>query len=207
MDTKVEAPSAEEIAAEQAATQLPKEDEVRAQIIADYGFDEAEDADRIDRLTKKEMDHREKLSGAIGQKIKYRELAKKVPPEKKEETVVVTPPAEDLSTRDTLAIMNAKVPEEDVDTVIKWAKVNKISVTEALKDKDLNTVLERHAEERRTDEATQAGRQNRGATRPTGEDLLAKAEQTGEVPDTDEGMQDLFNARIGRKLNRGPKRR
>lgn len=77
--------SPEEQKAEQEALAEKKEDEVRASIISDLGFDEVSDADKIDKLVAKEMENHKKLSTAIGQKIKHRttadELRKKVPME------------------------------------------------------------------------------------------------------------------------------
>ena len=76
--------SPEELAAEQVALQESKEDEVRANIINEFGFDESVDADKIDRLVTKEMEFSKKLSSAIGQKIKVRNerdaLLKNTPP-------------------------------------------------------------------------------------------------------------------------------
>lgn len=72
----------EELAAEQAALAESKEVEIREKIVAEFGFDEVDDFERIDKLVAKELSHREKLSSAIGQKIKHRaeadELRKKV---------------------------------------------------------------------------------------------------------------------------------
>lgn len=83
--------TAEDLALEQGASKEIKEDEVRANIIIEYGFNETDDAERIDKLTKKEMDGHKKLSAAIGQKIKYREAAKAVKPA---EPVVAKPAVE-----------------------------------------------------------------------------------------------------------------
>ncbi len=67
-------PTAEELAAEQAdlVTAQEKEEEVRAKVITEYGFDEVDDLERINKVVAKEMDSRKKLFAAIGQKIKYR---------------------------------------------------------------------------------------------------------------------------------------
>ncbi|MGF6428216.1 hypothetical protein [Bradyrhizobium elkanii] len=62
----------EELAAEQAQVQLPKEEEVRAEIIQEFGFDPENDKERIEKAVAKEMSSRTKLSKAIGQKIAYR---------------------------------------------------------------------------------------------------------------------------------------
>ena len=57
---------------------LPQEEDVRENIITEFGFDEDTDSDRIDRLVEKEMDNSKKLSDAIGQKIKHRDRVKEL---------------------------------------------------------------------------------------------------------------------------------
>ena len=64
--------SKEELEAEQNALKELKEEEIKAEVISEYGFDEIDDAERIDKVVKKELDNRKKLSQAIGQKIKIR---------------------------------------------------------------------------------------------------------------------------------------
>ena|ERR1700712_1946952 len=102
-----------------------------------------------------------------------------------------------LTAEDALALAKADVEEEDLETVTKWAKSNTMTVKEALKDKDLRLILDGHAEERRTADATNTGGA-RGAKKASGDDLLRKAETTNELPDTDEGMDALASARHGR---------
>ena len=83
MDKNLNNPTPEELAAEAAALGEVKEDEVRKNVISEFGFDEVDDAERIDKLVAKEVSSRKELSVAIGQKIKYRDsLAheKKDPP-------------------------------------------------------------------------------------------------------------------------------
>ncbi|MCH8294716.1 hypothetical protein IH992_26830, partial [Candidatus Poribacteria bacterium] len=65
--------SPEEAKAEQEALAEAKEEEVRTGIIEEYGFDEDTDKENIDKLVKSELDHRSKLSKAIGQKVKFRD--------------------------------------------------------------------------------------------------------------------------------------
>lgn len=81
---------------------------------------------------------------------------------------------------------------------MKFAKDEGISIPEALKNSELKAILDVRAEERRTASATQT-RSARGVARPTGEDLLRKAEKTGELPSSSEDMTALAEARIARK--------
>lgn len=198
MDT---VPTPEELAAEQSALQLPKEEEVRKNIIEEFGFDETADAEKIDKLVAKDIESRKKLSLAIGQKIKHRtekeELKKNIPPPKEE-----VKQQETLSTKDFLALTESKVSSEDFDEVVRVAKVLGKSIGEALKDTTLKTILETRAEERKTAQATHVKGGARGTTKTDGEALLNKAETTGEVPETAEGMKSLAEARIARLKNK-----
>lgn len=199
-------PTAEELAEEQAAAQVPKEEEIRAQVIEDYGFDEEADKDRIDRLTQKEVDHRTKLHKAVGQKIKHRDeatrLAALVPEDRKPVVPPVVPPEEkkdEFSSMDLYALMQNQVPQEDVPEVSKAAKLLGVTVVEALKDPMVQSILAKNAEFRKS--ATAA---NRGAARPsskkiTDEELIEKANK-GEIPDagTPEAEQLFFARRKNR---------
>lgn len=109
----------EEQNAEAEALKERKEDEIRAEVIAEFGFDEDNDADKIEKAVKREVAHREKLSGAIGQKIKYREALKANPPKPKED---------DKGTKPTV------IAPEDLDK-----KVNE-GVTKTLEQRDLDAM-------------------------------------------------------------------
>lgn len=108
-----------------------------------------------------------------------------------------------LTTKDALALVNAKVSDEDYDEVIRVSKILGKTIGETLKDKTMQSILSERVEERQTAELAQTGKNRRGESKTTGEDLLEKAEKTGEVPDTDEGLQKLFQARIARKVKSG----
>ena len=69
----------EEQKAEQEALAEVKNEELRDKIAEDMDLDPDDDADLLDKLVEREKAHREKLSGAIKQKIKYRETAQKLP--------------------------------------------------------------------------------------------------------------------------------
>lgn len=105
-----------------------------------------------------------------------------------------------LTTKDALALVNAKVSDEDYDEVIRVSKIFGKSIGETLKDKTMQSILSERVEERRTAELAQTGKNRRGESKTTGEDLLAKAEKTGEVPEDEEGLKKLFQARMARKV-------
>jgi len=101
-------------------------------------------------------------------------------------------PADGVSADDIIALTG--IDAEDRERVRKWATQTGTSITEALNDPDLKLILDTRAEERRTAAATSIG-SGRGSSKVTGEQLLDKARTTGEVPDTDEGMAKLAEAR------------
>lgn len=103
-----------------------------------------------------------------------------------------------LTPKDYLALTEAQVSSQDFDEVLRVSKILGKPISEALQDKTLKQILADRKEERATAQATNAGKSSRGGTRITGETLLEKAEKTGEVPDTPEGMRALAEARIAR---------
>lgn len=104
-----------------------------------------------------------------------------------------------LSEYDILALKNSNITEkEDLDTVKEYSKKLGLSIADALSDKYVKTVLADKAEERRTARATET-RSPRGIAKNTGEDLLRKAEQTGEVPTSEDALRAIAEARLARK--------
>lgn len=145
------------------AAQAIKEDDVRAQIIEEYGFDETDDSDKIDKLVNKEMDNAKKLSSAIGQKIKQREkadglekeLEDKTPkPEEKKEEKKKTSEEElgekigegvnaELEKRDLEAL---GYPEELTKEIKDLAALKNLTIKEILKDPYIVSRVEAHEE-------------------------------------------------------------
>lgn len=160
-------PTAEELEQEKTdlATAQEKEEEVRAKVITEFGFDEVDDLDRINKLVAKEMDSRKKLSSAIGQKIKHRdaaeELRKKVPPPPKKDEVIkkdeVTPELIDKA-------LDSKLEQRDLDAlpysdelkkdIKKVASSLGITVKAALKDPYVVFKVKEEEKELEIDEAT-----------------------------------------------------
>lgn len=105
----------------------------------------------------------------------------------------------DLSSKDLIALMTAKVPEEDVDDVVEYAKFKGISVAEALKTDVVKTTLASKAETRKTAQATHTGAGSRGTYKVSDETLLNKASK-GEMPESDEDIARLAEIQI--KKNR-----
>lgn len=195
--------SAEEIAGEKQATIELKEEEVRAKIIEEFGFDEEADSERIDKLTKKEIDNSKKLSSAIGAKIKHRTEAQKLAEELKKGNVVIedketkSDDKNQLSSIDTIAIMRANVHTDDIDEVVEYAKFKRISVPEALKSTVIRGLLSEKEEFRKSEEVANTSSSRRVVNKVT-PDALLKNLSKGEVPEAgSKDAEELFYARRG----------
>jgi len=164
--------SPEELAAEQAALQDTKQEEIRANVIAEFGFDEVNDAERIDKMVTKEMDNRKKLSTAIGQKINYRTLLAQrpkdpVPPEKVEtpdidakvkETVAQTLEQRDLESLD--------FPDDLKSEIKRVAQIQNVSIKQAARDPYIANKIADYEKEQKT-EAASISRTNRSSGKQT----------------------------------------
>lgn len=171
------------------AVSLNPQDEITEEIIESAEESETSQPDEVEELRKR---------AALADDYKKRaEIAEREAKKLQKKDVHSN---DDLTTKDVYALMNAKVPEEDIEQVAEYAKFKKITVAEALKSSIVKTMLEESQEQRRTANATQTRGGARGTSKVSGEELLAKAERTGEVPETDEGMRELFNARLMRRV-------
>lgn len=150
---------------------------------------ELEETPELDEKDQKLADLEAKNKQLFERAKKAEELAKgKVEPSKDN----------NLSTKDQLALVQAQVRAEDLDEVVRIAKVLGLPVSDALNNSTMKTILEARAEERRTAAATMTRGGARGTT-ATPEDILKKAELTGEVPSDDAGMKQLAEARLARR--------
>jgi len=164
MDENKNVPTAEELEQERTALLEAKQEEVRASVISEFGFDEELDTDKIDKAVEKEMDSRKKLSEAIGQKIKYRKdaedlRAKAIPPIKPEVKidpdevgkVVGVQVNEALEKRD---LDSLDYPDELKTEISKLAKLQGMPIKKALKDPYIVFKIESYEKEEKVKEAT-----------------------------------------------------
>lgn len=168
----------EELAAEQAAMTEVKEDEVRANIISEYGFDEVDDSERIDKLVAKEVKDRQALSHAIGQKIKHRtakELLEKekqdlitanaTKPPKLDEDIINKKVDEKLDERfEKRDLESLEYPEELKSEIQRIAKAQGVSVKKAQSDPYIVFKIEKYNKEQGIDEAS-IGRTNKSGNK------------------------------------------
>lgn len=104
-----------------------------------------------------------------------------------------------LSTTDIYTLVSAKIPQEDLEVVKKTAKILGVSIQEALKDSDLQTILKGRAEKRKVADATNTKTVRAGAKTVSDEEIV-KAASRGEIPKAgSEEAEKLFWARRGGK--------
>ena len=118
----------------------------------------------------------------------------KVAPETKHEAQSVGVP----STKDLYALMEAKVPEEDISEVEDYAKYKGISIAEALKTQAVRSILNERSEMRNVASATNTGGSKRVGGRVSDETLLSNA-QKGNFPDNDAEIDRLVKLQFTRK--------
>ena len=101
-----------------------------------------------------------------------------------------------LTTKDTIAIMNAKVHEDDIDEVVDYAKFKKIPVSEALKSGVVKTLLAEKAEQRTVAEATNTSGARRSSAKLTDEALMSNI-RGGQLPESDADIQRALKVKMG----------
>lgn len=178
------------------------EKELRQEIIDEYDFDEGDK--RVDSILEIKKDK----YTAIQQKKKERELkeqmekgkdfykaqTKKDPKKGKEE-----PKGESsLTPKDSARLLEAKVPVDDWDDVIDYAKFKKISIADAMKSSVVKGTLAGKAEERKTAKATNTGKGKKGSSGVSGATALAKAERDGTMPESDAELDALLEERYNK---------
>ncbi len=105
----------------------------------------------------------------------------------------------DLSTKDVYALMNAEVPEEDIEEVQKAAKLLGKSVSEALQDSVVKGILAKKSEERVVANAANTGKARRTTQEVNDATLVANLSK-GEVPEKGSNeAEKLFWARRKKK--------
>ncbi len=103
-----------------------------------------------------------------------------------------------VSTKDLYALMEAKVPEEDISEVEDYAKYKGISIAEALKTQAVRSILNEKSEMRNVASATNTGGSKRVGGRVSDETLLANAEK-GNFPDSDAEIDRLVKLQFRKK--------
>lgn len=173
-ETKIDPLTPEEQKAEAEAQTVAKEEEIRAAVITEFGFDEVDDADKIDKAVKKEVAHRTKLSEAIGQKIKYRTLAQGKKEEPKPEVKPSQVTAEEIDERVSKGVnsvleqrdLNEMSHSEEIKAEIKRvAEIRKITVKQAEKDPYIVSRIEEDKKAQKAEDASLSNKANKGTSK------------------------------------------
>ena len=180
---------------ELASTIEPTEEVVNTEVVEEPVVEtETEDTPDLSELEERNKRLFERAKKA---EVEVKALKAKLKPELKEPEPA--PSDSGLSSKDLYALMAAKVPQEDVDEVVDYAKLKKISVPEALKTNVVKTILSERAEERRTAETANTGSSRRGTATVSVEKLVEAAESSGTIPDKHEDIVKIIKARKGLK--------
>ena len=139
---------------------------------------------------------------------KAEELAKnqKIRAEKAEQEARKNKPAgesetsktsEPLSLKDIRALQD--VHDDNVDRLVSYAKFLGVDIATAKKTPEMQSYLRTEEEFRATEAAKNAGRGSRGTAKTTDAELVEQA-ASGQLPDDDEGIKRLAEARQAEKL-------
>lgn len=141
-----------------------------------------------------ESDNNEKLT-ALEKKVKELEAQKnhwKTKASKKAEVKT----EDGLSQNDLYALIKNDVHEDDIDEVVEYSKLKKISVKEALQSGVVKAILKEKEETRQTAQVANTGTSRKSNTSKDVDTLVTKARK-GELPQSPEEMKKVFERMKG----------
>lgn len=107
---------------------------------------------------------------------------------------------DDLGSKDLYALIEAKVPQEDIDEIVEYAKFKKISVAEALKLSVVKTTLEEKAELRKSADVTNTRKTPPIPNKLSDDAIVKDAFEKDKIPEAgSKEAEQLFWARKGGK--------
>jgi len=161
--------SQEERTAEEEAQKEVEDEELRGKIASDLGIDadDEENKDLLEKLLQREKDHRTKLSGAIKQKISWREKAHKTsekPPDNsgkgKSQDKGEQPDVDKLIEQrmnerfEKIDLDSLEMPDDIKQEVKDLSKVKGVSIREAAKNPYIQSRLAEYERQKRIDNAS-----------------------------------------------------
>jgi len=169
---------------------LEKGEKTEDDFLADYRAEQEK--------SKKDFDEKLKKAEELANNYKIR--AEKAEAKSKESKSESTPKNDnELSQTDLIALIKADVAEEDISEVLSFAKLKNISASEALKSTIVKTILAEKSEERKTANATNTSNSRKGASRKDSTTILDEARRSGTIPESDEELNKLIQARFAKK--------
>ena len=105
-----------------------------------------------------------------------------------------------LSTKDLFALTKSNTHEDDVDWIVKQAKLAEKTIPEFLKDEEAQAVLKLRTEKRATANASNIKPARQGNQKTEGASLIKELKSGGKLPEPgSEEAEALFWARRGKK--------
>lgn len=162
---------------------------------------EVEEAEETteEETTEEEVDWKSEAQKAKELADNYKKRAEKAEKKAKEAPSKKEPITGELSQNDLIFLAKSDIHEDDISDVTEWAKFKGISVKDAYAQ--MKPTLAIRQEERTTAQVTST-KSGRGKKPVTGDDLLEKANTTGEIPTDDQGMRELI---LAKQKSRGRK--
>lgn len=136
-------------------------------------------------------DLKKKIQTLEAQKNHYREKASK-------REALETSTSASMSPADLVAVMNAGVHQDDMERVERFAISEGVSIRDAVKNPELQAILDVRSEQRNTAVATNVENVRRGNAKASAESLLNRANK-GDIPTNDDEIEALVAARSNRK--------
>jgi hypothetical protein len=198
----------EEKEAEQAALADVKDDDLREKLAADLGIDPEEDSELLNKVVAREKAQRERLSGAIKQKISWREKAKSSSnkPDEKSKGGNAKPEIPDIEAlveqklnerMEAQDLKSLELPDDLKEEVKTIAKAKGISIREAAQDPYIKFRKDEMEREERIKQASPK-RSNKG-TYTTNIDPSKPLNPSDFDLNTDEGRKAWKEAKAARE--------
>lgn len=151
--------------------------------------------EKVKSQNKQLFERAKKAEGFVLQDGKWIKPALTLKPEEKSETS--NKKSEEYSLQDIRALSD--IHDDDVAEVVEFAKFKGISIAEAKKHPAVKALLDTNKEFRATEAAKNSGKGKQGTSRMTDAELVDQA-ASGNLPDDDEGIRRLADARQAEKL-------
>lgn len=154
---------------------------------------EEEDEESVDDLKKQVADLTKANATLAKQKDHWRTKANS----KGEQPTESEQKSDDLSSTDLYTLVSAGVHQEDVQEVVKSAKLLGVGIADALKDDTVKAILEKRDSQRKAAQAANVKTSRKSAHQPTDSEIIAEANK-GNIPDKGSpDAEQLFWARRG----------
>lgn len=170
----------------------------------DNVIDDMENADELreklkakNKQNQRLYDRAKKAEGWVKKDGKWVKKEVKAPAQSQEPAPKTT--KLDYGQKAYLAATHGIKDAEDISFVETAMKNSGQTLEQVLSDQYVLGKLKQMQDERITGNATNTGKTRRGSATKTGDNLLEKAEESGDLPDSDEEMTKLTDARMAKK--------